>query len=287
MTTEEKVAAINAETEEILFSTSIRKWILRRLEKEGFAESKLAAEFQAEIRKVERRKAHIEDQLRESFELEQLVLAKAVEIEMALEDQREKCRELLVTRNATAAQAREEVDAVQKLIAEYGTRKSPLSEGSQRRRLTKMQTMKPEEPPEPEDPLEELYRAANVTTAEEFLEAWRGQRERFQATFARLAEREQLWEAHKGEYARLRREVMSLQRESFKSDVHTPEEDDLRVRVKEAVKRLERSAVQCSGAEASVASMETCLRSLVKKWVAAGFGPDDVRSNNTPRPSGD
>lgn len=61
----------------------------------------------------------------------------------------------------------------------------------------------------------------------QFLDAWRGQRERFQTTFARLAENEALWEAQKAEFAQLRTEVMGLQCESFKSDVHTPEADDL------------------------------------------------------------
>lgn len=125
MTTEEKLAVIAAETETVHFSIAIRKWIFRRLENEGFEESKLAAHYQGEIDKVDRRLAHAEDQLRESFELEQLVLAKAVEIEMQLEDQRDKCRRLLATRNGTAAQSREELEAVQRLVAELGTRKSP------------------------------------------------------------------------------------------------------------------------------------------------------------------
>jgi hypothetical protein len=52
---------------------------------------------------------------------------------------------------------------------------------------------------------------------------WRGQRERFQTTFARLADNEALWERQKAEFAALRTEVMSLQRESFKSDLQSPE----------------------------------------------------------------
>lgn len=127
MTTEEKMAAINAETDAILFTISIRKWILRRLEKDGFAESKLATEFSNEIKKVDRRITHVEHQLRESSELEQLVLTRAVEIEISLDDQRRKCKELLQTRNATAAQTRDELDEVQRLIVEYSTRKSPCA----------------------------------------------------------------------------------------------------------------------------------------------------------------
>lgn len=130
------------------------------------------------------------------------------------------------------------------------------------------------EPPEPEDPLERVYRAANVASAEEFLQAWRGQRERFQATYSRLAEQEAHWELLKGEFARLREEA-TLRRVSSRGETDSAE-DDLRLRVAEAVKRLERSAVQCAHAEGEVATTETCLRTLVTRWVAAGFGPDKV-----------